>query len=92
MSALFWINNCIEPVTTVRTAAQVTAHASHMVKRTGTLLNYAWGEDGLQASYQECDQDGASSLYNNTNQQEEQVDEENEALNEKGRDDIKDLY
>ena len=63
-----------------------------MVNRTGTLFNYGCGEDGLQPSYQEYDQDGASSLYNNTNQQEEYIDEENEALNEKGRDDLKDLY
>ena len=31
-------------------------------------------------------------MYSNTNQQEEYIDEETEALNEKGRDDLKDLY
>ena len=39
LSALFLIYNCIKPDTTVRTAAQVTAHASHMINRTGTLFN-----------------------------------------------------
>ena len=31
LSALFRIYNCIKPDTTVRTAAQVTADASHMI-------------------------------------------------------------
>ena len=53
LSALFWIYNCIKRDTTVRTAAQVTAHASQTINRTGTLFNYAWGEDGLPPSYQE---------------------------------------
>ena len=106
LSALFMIYNCIEPDT--------KAHESHMINRSSTLLNYAWGEDGSQPSYQEYgeasakpfhgrtkshDHVRASSLYSNTNQQEEYidqascfVDEETEALNEKGRDDLKDLY
>ena len=86
LSALFCIYNCIKPDTIVRTVAQVTAHASHMISRTGTLLNHAWGEDGSPPSYQENgeasakpfhgwtkshDQDGVSSFYNNTNQKEE---------------------
>ena len=29
LSALFWIYNCFKPDTILRTAAQVTAHASH---------------------------------------------------------------
>ena len=92
-----------------------------MIIRTDTLLNHAWGEDGSPPSYQEngesaakpfhgCTkfhhQHGVSSLYNNTNQQEEYiyqgsclgnqgrspfVDEDSEALNEKGRDNLKDL-
>ena len=69
------IYNCIKPDTTVRTAAQVAAHASHMINRTVTLLNFAFGEDGtspvyiLEASppsYHEYEQDRASSLYSNT--------------------------
>ena len=47
LSALFWTYNCIKPDTTVRTAKQVTAHASHLINRTGTLFNYACGEDGF---------------------------------------------
>ena len=56
LSALFMIYkfiNCIRPDTTVRTVAQGIAHASHMINRTGTLLNYAWGRDGSPPSYQE---------------------------------------
>ena len=90
LSALFMIYNSIKPDTTVRTEAQVAAHASHMINRTGTLLNYAWGEDGSTPSHQVYEQDRASSFYSNTNQQEEYidqgscfVDEETEALNEK---------
>ena len=85
------IYSCIKPDTTVRNAAQVTAHASQMINRTGSLLNYAWGEDGSPPSYQEYDEERASSLYIDTNQQEKYIDEETEALNEKGRDDLKDL-
>ena len=91
LSALFMIYSCIKPDTTVRTAAQVTAHASQLINRTGTLLNYAWGEVGSPSSNQEYDEERASSLYSNTNQQEEYFDEETEALNKKGRDDLKDL-
>ena len=78
LSALFMKYNCIKPDTTVRTAAQVTAHATHLINRTGTLLNYAWGEDGLSPSYQQYDQDRAFSLYSKTNQQEEYINEETE--------------
>ena len=72
--------------------AQVTAHASHMINGTGILLNYAWGEDGSPPSYQEYEQDRASSPYSNTRQLEEYTDEETEALNKKGRDCLNDLY
>ena len=92
LSAQFMIYNCIKPDTTLRPAAQVTIHASQMINRTGTFLNYAWGDDGSQPSSQEYDQDEASSLYSNANQQEVYIDEETEALNEKGRDVLKDLY
>ena len=59
LSAIFTIYNCIKPDTTVRTAAHVAAHASHVINRTGALLSYAWGEDGLPPSYQEYDRDRA---------------------------------
>ena len=78
--------NYIKPNTTVRTAAQVTAHAGHMINRTGALFNYAWSEDGSPPSYQDCEQeeyiDQGSCI----------IDEETEALNKKGRDDLNDLY
>ena len=69
------IYNWIKPDTTVRTAAHVAAHASHIVNRTGTLLNFAYGEDGTSPvynhespppSYHDYEQDRASSLYSNT--------------------------
>ena len=41
LASSFMIYNCINPDTTVRTAAQVTAHASHVINRTDTLFNYA---------------------------------------------------
>ena len=56
LSALIMIYNCINPDTTVRTAAQVTAHASHIINRTDALMNYAWGEVGSPPSYQEYDE------------------------------------
>ena len=91
IASSFMIYNCIKPDTTVRTAAQVTAHASHMINRTGTLFNYAWGEDGLSPSYQEFEQDRASFLYSYTHQLKEYNDEETGAITKKGRDDLKDL-
>ena len=81
----FMIYNCIKPDTTVRTAAQVTAHASQVINRTGTLCNYAWGEapaephESSPPSYQKYEQYRAS-LYSNTHQLEEYIDEETEAL------------
>ena len=69
MSALFAIHNYINPNTTVRTAAQVTAHASYMINRTGTLFNYACGEDRPPPSYQEYDE------ASDTNQKEEYIDD-----------------
>ena len=73
------INNFAKPNPTVRTAAHVLAIASHMINRTGALFNHAFGE--APTSYQECDE------ASNTNQQEDYIDEETEALNKKGRDD-----
>ena len=103
-----FIYNYIKLNAAARTAAQVTAHASHMLTRTGSLFNYAWGENGLPTmlrhgtsfilrhelppSYQEYEQDRASSLYSNSNQQEEYIDEDTEALNKKARYDLNDLY
>ena len=49
------IYNCIKPDPAVRTAAQVTAHASHMINRTDALLNYGLGEEGSPPPYQECE-------------------------------------
>ena len=97
LASSFMIYNCIKPDTTVRTAAQVTAHAIHMINRTGTLFNYFWGEASAEPhessppSYQEYEQDRASSLYCNNHQLEEYIDEETEALNEKGKAGLKDL-
>ena len=43
LSALFMIYICIKPDTTARAAANVAAHASHMINRTRALLSYAYG-------------------------------------------------
>ena len=40
IASLFMIYIGIKPDPAVRTATQVTAHASHMINRTGALLNY----------------------------------------------------
>ena len=93
LSALFAICKCNNPNT--------QAPAIHMINRTFTLFNYAWGEDGEawskthgpRPSYQEYDE------ASNINQQEKYIDqgscfidEETEALNKKGRDDLNDLH
>ena len=72
--------NFIKQDTTVRTAAYVAAHASHMINKMGTLLNFAYGEEVDQKFELEHEPDQAI--------QEEYIDEETEALNEKGRDDL----
>ena len=38
IASFFMIYNCINPDPTVTTAAQATAHASHMINRTDALL------------------------------------------------------
>ena len=68
------IYNCIKPDTTVRTAAHVAAHASQLINRTCTLLNFAYGKDWTSpvynhesspTSYHDYEQDRASSMYSN---------------------------
>ena len=61
IDSFFMIYNCIKPDPAVRTAAQVTAHASHMINRTGELLNYELGEEGSPLPNQECEQDSLSN-------------------------------
>ena len=73
------IFNCIKPDTTVRTAAKVATHTSPMLNRTSALVNFAYGEDLEQGKEHEQEQ----RLV---------IQEEIEALNEKGRDDLHDLY
>ena len=93
------IKNFIKPNLTVRTAAHVATHASHMINRTGALFNYAYGIESMPCngvappSYQKCDEDS------NTNQQQDYIDqgsgfidEETEDLNKKCRDDLNDQY
>ena len=62
----------------------MTAPASHMINRTVTLLNYAWGEDGLPPSYQEYGEASAKPFHgstksheqdSNARQQEEYIDQ-----------------
>ena len=82
--------NFIKPDPAVRTAAYVTAHASHMINRTGALLNYGFGSP---PSYQEIEQDGLSSKSIQLDEYEcEYIDEDTEALNKRGRDNLNNLY
>ena len=77
------IYNYVKPDPDIRTAAQVTAHASHMINRTGALLNYGLGEEGSPSPYQECEQDSLSSKSVQLDEY-EYIDEDTEALNKKG--------
>ena len=43
----FLIYNYLNPDTTVRTAGHVASHAIHMLNRTSTLLNYAYGSSSI---------------------------------------------
>ena len=61
IASFFMIYNCIKSDPAVRTAAQVTAHASHIVNRTGALLDYGLGDEVSPPRYQECEQDSLSS-------------------------------
>ena len=57
-----------------------------MIHRTGTLFNYAWVAEMSPPSYQECEQEekiDQGSCF---------IDEETEAPNKKGRDEINDQY
>ena len=42
---LMWIFNTMNPDPTVKTAAQVATHASHLIKRTGSIMNMGYDED-----------------------------------------------
>ena len=90
------IINCIKPDTTIRTAAHVAAHTSHMLNGTSALVNFACGEDGTSSMYKHSDQeDGHGQEHEREHHlllQEEYIDEETEDLKEKGRDDLLDLF
>ena len=78
--------NYIKSDPAVRTAAHVSAHASHMINRAGTLLNYGFGSP---PSFQEIEQ---YSLSSKSIQLDEYTDEDTEALNKRGRDNLNNLY
>ena len=86
IASFFMIYNCIKPDPAVRTAAQVTAHSSHMINRTGALLNYGLGEERSPTSYQEYEHE--EYIYQGSCF----IDEETEALNKRGRDNLNNLY
>ena len=69
----------------------MTAHASHVINRTGALLNYGLGEEGSPPSYEECEQDSLSSKSIQLDEY-EYIDENTEALNKRGRDNLNNLY
>ena len=91
IASFFMIYNCVKPDPAVRTAAQVTAHASHMINKTGALLNYGLREERSPPQYQECEQDSLSRKSIQLDEH-EYIDEDTDALNKKGRDDLKNLY
>ena len=94
MGLILRIYGTFKPDTTVKTVARAVTQASHMLKRTTSLVNSAYGEE----------HDGTSSIYNHGTssnhcaspkywaKQEDYMDEQNEALNKNGRDDLNDLY
>ena len=57
-ASFFIIYNCIKPDPAVRTAAQVTAHASHIINRTSAFFKYGLGSP---PSYQEYGEASAMS-------------------------------
>ena len=96
IASFFMIYNCIKPDPAVRTAAQVTAHASHLINRTGALLNYGLGSPISYQEYGEAsamphEQDSLSSKSIQLDEY-ECTDEDTEALNKRGRDNLNNLY
>ena len=53
IGSCFMIYDCMNPDTTVRTAAHVASQASHMLNRTSALVNFAYG---AQSSGEDRDQ------------------------------------
>ena len=95
---LLWIYDTFKPDATVRTLARAAARASHMLNRTTLLVNFAYGTKSMHNHGTESmpcngeEHDGTSLIYNYWAKQEEYIDEETEALNEKGRGDLSELY
>ena len=91
---ILWKNETFKPNTTVKTVARAVTRVSHLLNRTTSLVNSAYGEK----------HDATSSIYSHGTssnpwaspkywvKQEEYMKEESEALNKKGRDDLNELY
>ena len=64
MKLLLLIYICLKPDTTVKAAAHVATHASTMLNRTNTLINFAHGEDldGASPVFHHQEVDGASPM------------------------------
>ena len=57
----FLIYNYLNPDTKVRTAGHVASHASHMLNRTSTLLNYAYGSSSISKPASQMFHNGVES-------------------------------
>ena len=81
------------PDTTVRTAGHVASHTSHLLNRTSTLLNYAYGmESNGEDRGQRQDWDQELEREQNLLIQEEFIDEETGILNKEGQKNLNGLY
>ena len=82
---LMLICNTISPDPTVKTAARVATHTSHLINRTGSLMNTGYGEDLDQELDQEPKYEQkylqSSSVLGAI--QDEYIDEETRSLNRK---------
>ena len=75
----------------------MTTRAGHLINRTNTLPSFAYGTESMLADQGQRplhngeQHDGTSSIYKYWAIHEEYMDEETEAFNKKGRDDLSEL-
>ena len=62
ISLLLWLYDLFKPDPTVRAAAQVTTRASHLINRTGSLINSAWEEEETSTMAKTMPEKGRSSI------------------------------
>ena len=54
---LLYIQDCLKPDPTVKTAARVASHASHLINRTGSLMNMGYGTPSMFHNGEDLDQE-----------------------------------